>query len=279
MAYSAEISRGNPTCFIFLIDQSGSMADQFGGGEGNQKKADGVADAINRMLQNLVIKCAKEEGIRDFFHIGVIGYGAQVGPAFAGTLAGRPLVPISEVGNSPARVEQRNKKVPDGAGGIVDQPIRFPVWFEPVANGGTPMSQALNQAKNILENWLLQHQNCFPPIVINVTDGEATDGDPTSAAEEIRKLKSNDGEVLLFNVHLSSQRGAPIEYPSNAEVLPDKFAQQLFQMSSLLPESMLNLAKKESMNATTGSRGFVFNADMVAVIKFLDIGTRPSALR
>jgi len=83
----------------------------------------------------------------------------------------------------------------------------------------------------------------------------------------------------LFNVHLSSQRGAPIEYPSNAEVLPDKFAQQLFQMSSLLPESMLNLAKKESMNATTGSRGFVFNADMVAVIKFLDIGTRPSALR
>lgn len=63
MAYSAEISRGNPSCFLFLIDQSGSMADVFGGGEGNQKKADGVADAINRMLQNLVIKCAKEEGI------------------------------------------------------------------------------------------------------------------------------------------------------------------------------------------------------------------------
>ncbi len=279
MAYNAEISRGNPTCFIFLIDQSGSMADVFGGGEVNQKKADGVADAINRMLQNLVIKCAKEEGIRDFFHIGVVGYGAQVGPAFAGALAGRPLVPISEVGNSPARVEQRNKKVPDGAGGIIDQPIRFPVWFEPVANGATPMSQALGQAKTIVENWLSQHPNCFPPIVINITDGEATDGDPTGAATEIRNLKSSDGEVLLFNVHLSSQRGSQIEYPSNSEVLPDKFAQQLFQMSSKLPESMLNLAKKESMNAGEGSRGFVFNADMVAVIKFLDIGTRPSALR
>lgn len=279
MSYSAEISRGNPTCFVFLIDQSGSMADVFGGGEGNQKKSDGVADAINRMLQNLVIKCAKEEGIRDFFHIGVIGYGAQVGPAFAGTLAGRPLVPISEVGNSPARVEQRNKKVPDGAGGIIDQPIRFPVWFEPVANGATPMSQALGEAKTILDNWLSQHPNCFPPIVINITDGEATDGDPTGAASAIRSLKSSDGEVLLFNIHLSPQRGAQIEYPSNSETLPDKFAQQLFQMSSLLPESMLNLAKKESVTATEGSRGFVFNADMVAVIKFLDIGTRPSALR
>src|ERR1039457_1861482 len=176
MAYSAEISRGSPSCFVFLIDQSGSMADVFGAGEGNQRKADGVADAINRMLQNLVIKCAKEEGIRDYFHVGVIGYGAQVGPAFSGTLAGRQLVPISEVGNSPARIDQRNKKVPDGAGGIVEQAVRFPVWFEPVANGGTPMSQALGPAKAIVDDWVLRHPNCFPPILINITDGEATDG-------------------------------------------------------------------------------------------------------
>jgi len=279
MAYSAEISRGNPSCFVFLIDQSGSMADVFGAGEGNQKKSDGVADAINRMLQNLVIKCAKEEGIRDYFHVGVIGYGAQVGPAFSGALAGKQMVPISEVGNSPARVEQRNKKVPDGAGGIVDTPVRFPIWFEPVANAGTPMGQALGQAKSVIETWLSQHPGCFPPIVINITDGEATDGDPTSAADEIRKLKSNDGEVLLFNLHVSSQRGSQIEYPSSDSGLPDKFAQQLFQMSSPLPEYMMNIAKKEGMNVTEGSRGFVFNADMVAVIKFLDIGTRPSALR
>ena len=30
MAYSAEISRGNPTCFVFMIDQSGSMSEAFG---------------------------------------------------------------------------------------------------------------------------------------------------------------------------------------------------------------------------------------------------------
>lgn len=279
MAYSAEIKRQNPSCFVFLVDQSGSMADVFGGGEGNQKKADGAADAINRMLQNLVIKCAKEEGIRDYFHVGVIGYGAQVGPAFSGALVGQQLVPVSQVGNSPARVEQRNKKVPDGAGGLVDQPVRFPIWFEPVANGGTPMGQALGQAKNIVESWLSQHPDCFPPIVINITDGEATDGDPTIAAAEIRKLKSSDGEVLLFNCHLSSQRASTIEYPSNGEGLPDKFGQQLFQMSSTLPEHMRAIALQSGMNVNEGSRGFVFNADVVALIKFLDIGTRPSALR
>lgn len=277
MAYSAEISRANPTCFIFLIDQSGSMADVIGTGEG--KKADGVADVINRMLQNLVLKCARDEGVRDFFHIAVIGYGAQVGPAFSGALAGRQLVPISEVGNSPARVEQRNKKVPDGAGGLVDQPIRFPIWFDAVANGGTPMSQALGQAKAIIETWLSQHPNCFPPIVFNITDGEASDGDPTSAADEIRKLKSSDGEVLLFNIHLSSQKAQSVVFASTDAGLPDQFAQQLFRISSNLPPQMARAAQTEGLNTTEGSRGFVFNAGMVEVIKALDIGTRPSAMR
>ena len=281
MAYTAEISRANPSCFLFLIDQSGSMADLFGVGEGNQKKAEGVADAINRMLQNLVIKCAKEEGIRDYFNVGVIGYGAQVGPAFSGALVGRQIVPISEVGNSPARVEQRNKSVPDGAGGVVEQSVRFPIWFEPVASGGTPMNQALGQAKGIIETWLSQHPNCFPPIVINITDGEATDGDPTGAAEEIRKLKSSDGDVLLFNIHCSSQRAQPVVFPVSDVGLPDQYARQLFRISSILPSQMAVVASQEGLAAGgEGTRGFVFNAGMIEVIKALDIGTRPSdALR
>jgi hypothetical protein len=98
MAYSAEISRTS-----------------------GRKKADALADAINHLLQNLVIRCAKEEGIRDYFSIGVIGYGNKVGPAFAGSLAGREIVPISDVGNMPARVEERIKKSDDVAGGILEQ--------------------------------------------------------------------------------------------------------------------------------------------------------------
>ena len=182
------------------------MSDPFGGGEGNQKKADGVADAINRLLQNLVIKCAKEEGVRDYFHVAVIGYGAQVGPAFSGALSGRQFVPISEVANAPARVEQRNKKISDGAGGLVDQQVPFPVWFEATNNNGTPMRQALGAAKTIVEGWLAQRATCFPPIVINITDGESTDGDPTTAADEIRNLKSNDGEISVQYPSLGSKR-------------------------------------------------------------------------
>lgn len=279
MAYTTEISRSNPSCFLFLIDQSASMSDPFGGGEGEKKKADGVADAINRLLQNLVIKCAKAEGVRDYYYVGVIGYGQNVGPAFSGPLAGKDLVPISKVAEMPARVEERKKKVDDGAGGLAEQTVKFPVWFDPVANGGTPMSRALTRAHTIIKAWLAEHPGCFPPIVINITDGEATDGDPGKIAEQLRDLSSTDGNVLLFNLHLSSQKTSPIQFPNHEEGLADKYAKLLFSMSSELPEYMRTIAMQEGIQVEDGSRGFVFNADIVSVIQFLDIGTRPSNLR
>lgn len=279
MPYQAEISRSNPSCFLFLIDQSGSMEDPFAGGESSRRKADLLADAINRLLQNLVIKCAKEEGIRDYFHVGVIGYGARVGPALGGQLAGRELVPISDIGNLPARIEERKKKVEDGAGGLVEQTIRFPIWFDPVYHGATPMCQALTLAHDILARWLPQHPDSFPPIVINITDGEATDGDPSTAADALRSLGSSDGNVLLFNVHLSSKGARPIEFPASADQLPDQHAQLMFELSSPLTPYMRTIAQQEGYTVAEGSRGFVFNADMISVIKFLDIGTRPSNLR
>src|SRR5256885_16483707 len=107
MPYVAEISRANPSCFLFAVDQSGSMQDPFGA-ESKKNKATGLADAINRLLQNLVIKCAKSEGIRDYYYIGVVGYGGKsVSPAFNCPLAGRDLVSVCEIGHHPGRNRQR----------------------------------------------------------------------------------------------------------------------------------------------------------------------------
>jgi hypothetical protein len=278
MAYSAEISRKSPSCFLFLIDRSGSMADPFGE-ESTRRKADQVADVINRLLQNLIIKCAKQEGVRDYYHIGVIGYGNQVGPAFAGALAGKELAPISEVANTPARIETRTKKADDGAGGVVDQSVKFPIWFDPVAHGGTPMCKALTQAQAIMQGWTSQYPHGFPPIVINITDGEPTDGDPSEAAQSVTQLATSDGNILLFNIHISSQNASPILFPDNGESLPDDHARLLFNISSPLPEFLRTFVQQEGIDVSENTRGFAFQADLVTLIKFLDIGTRPSNLR
>jgi hypothetical protein len=273
MPYAAEISRTNPSCFLFLVDQSGSMIKPFGGQTG-KIKAQGVADAINRLLQNLALKCAKSEGIRDYFHVGVIGYGDAVGPAFGGTLAGRCLVPISEVANNPLRVENRTRKVDDGAGGLIDQKFKFPVWFEPTGQGKTPMCQALTLAKKTIGEFLHKFPGCYPPMVMNITDGMATDGVPLKEAAELREMSSSDGNILLFNAHVSSKPDRPIEFPDKEANLPDDFAKLLFRMSSPLPLKIQGAAKSEGFTVGDASRGFVFNADLVSVIRFMDIGTK-----
>jgi hypothetical protein len=273
LPYSAEISRANPTCFVFLVDQSGSMLEPFAG-QADKRKADGVADAINRLLQNLVLKCAKADGVRDFFHIGLIGYGGRVSSAFSGALAGKKLVKISELAVNPLRVEQRTRKVDDRAGGLVDQKFKFPVWFESKPAGKTPMCAALATAQKYLEGFLAEFPDCYPPLVINITDGEASDGNPLDAARDLQKLASEDGSVLLFNAHISDKRSRPIEFPSDEAALPDKFAQLLFRMTSPLPPRLLDAARGDGFAVAPEARGFVFNADLVAIVRFLDIGTR-----
>ena len=273
MPYTAEISRSNPTALVFLLDQSGSMAQPFGS-QPDKSKADGVADALNRLLQNLVLKCAKADGIRNFFHVGMISYGGSVTSAFGGPLADQAMVPISKVANHPLRVEVRTRKVPDGAGGVMEQQAKFPVWYQAHPAGKTPMCEALRKAKEYVSLFLSVRPNCYPPLVLNITDGQPTDGDPLEVAEELRALTSRDGNVLLFNAHLSEKQDQPNVFPHKESDLPDDYAKLLFRMSSVLPPKLLEAAKAEGFNVAPKSRGFVFNADLVAVIRFLDIGTR-----
>jgi hypothetical protein len=141
------------------------------------------------------------------------------------------------------------------------------------------MTQALSQGRDALSTWVNEHRGAFPPVVFNITDGEATDGDPTAAATALRELGTEDGTALLFNVHLSERRAPAVEFPATDDTLPDTFARRLFGMSSTLPPHLQTAARQEGYAVEDGTRGFVFNADAAAVIQFLDIGTRPANLR
>src|ERR1035437_2515360 len=122
MAYEAEITTANPGCFLFLIDQSASMSDRIADKPGGKTKAQGVADAINDLLDDLVSKCTRPDGIRDYFDVGVIGYAEKAGSAFTGTLANRDLVPLSEVAKY-------------RSGGSSKETPKLPISFSPVAKG------------------------------------------------------------------------------------------------------------------------------------------------
>src|SRR3989475_8081386 len=67
-----------------------------------------------------------------------------------------------------------------------------------------------------------------------------------------------------------------IELPGNGNKLPDQHAKQLFEASSTLTPFMVARATELGMPAEENSRGFIFNAQPLHVIHFLDIGTRPA---
>jgi hypothetical protein len=150
---------------------------------------------------------------------------------------------------------------------------------DPVANGGTPMSQAFATAQSIVSAWLKEHPDCFPPVVLNLTDGESTDGNPSGPAQAVRDLASSDGNVLLFNLHVSSDSSPAISFPDSEASLPNQYAKLLFTLSSVLPTHMRTYALQQGFPVSNDTRGFVFNADFASVVQFLDIGTRASDLR
>lgn len=278
MPYSADISRNNPGCFLFLIDQSGSMTEALGGQPGLQKM-DGAADAVNRILDAISQRCSQGMDVRDYFHIGALTYSTNalgrsvVEAPLAGSSTENPFLTVSQIVDV-ADVEERQVKEPDGAGGVIEVSRKFPIWLRPTARYGTPMCEALRAAASAIQCWTAQNPDSYPPIVINITDGMATDGDPESLARDVMNTATNDGNSLLYNVHLSDVSAAPVQYPVEEDQLPDEYARLLFRMSSLLPSAAREQAKTLDLEVSEDARGFVFNADMVALVHFLDIGTR-----
>jgi hypothetical protein len=274
MSYSAEISRDNPTAILFVIDQSGSMDEKMTTG---RSKADFLADVLNRTIYTLIINCTKADGVRDYFDVGVIAYGQSGGPkpGLGGSLSGGTFHPISALERSPLRVEDRSRLEDDGAGGVLERKIKFPVWFETVAGGGTPMCAALTNAAEALVEWCDKRPNSYPPTVLHVTDGASTDGNPENVAAAIKKISTVDGPCLLFNVHISTIAGQGIQFPPSDSALPDNYARQLYSMSSDLPPHVARMAADKGYQIGEVAKGFMFNADPKDIVNFFEIGTRP----
>jgi hypothetical protein len=273
MPYSAPISRTNPACILFLIDQSRSMDEPITEGD-PQTKAVLVADALNRLLQNIVLRSAKADGVRDYFRVGVIGYGKTVRAGLGGKVPFEVLVPVSRVSDNPLRVETRTKQVHDGACGLVEQKARFPVWFDPMANGQTPMCEAFAAAGLAVKGFIDEFPNAYPPIVLNMTDGLPSDGNPQKHARMIRNMTTTDGNALVFNLQFSKTAAAADYFPATEDFLSDTCAKLLFRMSSPLPPKLRDVARSEGHLVQPGAKGVVINADATAVVRFLDIGTR-----
>ena len=113
------IGTSNPGCIIILIDQSWSMSEPFGDGT----KAEQATQAVNSVIENIVLACRSGDTIRERCHISVIGYGKHVNCVVDGM--------ISEIVSATIDIKKVKKLIPDGAGGVIEIESEVPIWLEP----------------------------------------------------------------------------------------------------------------------------------------------------
>jgi hypothetical protein len=264
LQYRQKINVANPGVILILVDQSQSMSDGF---QGLATKAAQAALAVNRTVYEIQEASQAGAKIKDRCMVGIIGYGNGVVPIASGM--------ISSLAASPRRVDVIKRKISDGAGGLIDVDFNMPVWVDPVAENGTPMAEAFDRARRLLEDsWIPNRRDSFPPIVLNITDGEPNDIDQArEAARRLMNTATNDGNTLLFNAHISGKKAVEVLLPSSETEVPDAFARFLFEISSVLPEPLLSEARKFDFAPKDGARAFVFNAEPQTLIKLLSFGS------
>jgi hypothetical protein len=235
-------------------------------GEPLISKAQGVADVVNRTLGGLVLSCTKGEAVWDRFHIGAVTYGGRAdhAPGFSG------LMRLSDVADAPLDVPMRTVRNPDGT----TSEVAFPIWFNPVHAGDTPMCAALDLAYDLVEQWSHENPESFPPIIFNISDGDSTDGDPRAAMERLKSISTGDGASLVFNCLLSDGSGPRVIWPSREDQVPAGALRSLFLGSSVLPAPMkARAAAAYGLALKEGVRGVALNAALTDLVRLLDIGT------
>ena len=136
-------------------------------------------------------------------------------------------------------------------------------------------------AKAIVKKWMEDKPGHPAPVVINISDGapyyecktvESCMDETTLSARELMDLRSDDGNVLLFNA-LIKKAGQNIVFPNRLGEGSSPEARFLFNISSEVPEAYFAAAAKNGLPLEDGSRGCIFEADGVQLVSLIDFGS------
>ena len=262
---------------VIMVDQSGSMWETIAWRDGWKPKCIAVAEIINNLLEEFVARSRCESGYKHYYDIMVVGYsGAGVQSLLADSnsyfVSPEKLVGIvKETQNV-----QRQRLMPDGKVAVTNVLQR--VWVEATAHGRTPMRAAFSRVYGEIKDWCGEHYDSFPPLIINISDGEATDSTERELVEvvaQIKTLQTSDGEPIIMNIHLSGSSESSIIFPENESELPeDKYAHLLHSISSKMPDCFAReIAAHFDHPRVSEYRGMAFNASMADLVKFINIGS------
>lgn len=278
--YTQSITRTHRTAFLLAIDCSGSMAEQTLFRRRSMTKAEAVAGVTNELLFELIERARRSDGVRDYYDIAVVGYSGD--DEVRGLLpGGAKIMSVTELAahKVTVRTEVAEYKLPDGSISLRELPAQ--VWVAPQAAGQTPMCEALQHIRDMAEAWCSQICNAesFPPVIFNITDGEATDcqdDELLAVCEQIKSLRTTDGNALLINIHIAaSEGGNSLLFPEeDAPSYANRYASLLYECSSQMPQTFEGAIRDLKGPASMPPfRGVSYNASVAELVAVLNIGS------
>lgn len=254
-----------PGHLVFLIDQSTSMNVKDANGK---TRAEKVVEAVQSAVIDCVNGCISGTNVKNRFFLTIIGYGGEPTPS---------VTTIKEDWAKNLIPELQAIKTNGGT------------FIPAEALGWTPMAEAFDLAKECLENWLEACQEKVDdgsylgipaPVVINITDGEPCDGSSTAkdravtSAKELLALSGTDGNVTLFNLHISDE-GVEIVFPGDKNILNGcSEGELLFDMSSDMSSDMADAARDRGIEGVcVGSKCMAVNAKGDTITTLISFGS------
>lgn len=212
MAYTTPATKNTPALIIYLLDVSASMGNQIAG----RTKSELVTETLMQVAREMVMRSMKGTVPSPRYRIAIYIYNDEVRDALNGP---RLITELIEVG----------------------VPAVTP-------SGRTNTCAAFEAAEQLLIAERANLRDCPAPLICHLTDGAYTHNDPGPVVERIKQMTFPDGAVLVENIFfdanaLFSSVADPYQWPgvTSEGQLRTATARRLFQMSSVIPKSYLEL--------------------------------------
>lgn len=238
-----------------------------------------VALTVNMLIDELLNRCKREEGYRDYFDIAVQGYHGDRVVSLWGDPERTFMRPSELAGAELCRVDVQQERTLPGGKTVVSV-ISQKIWVRPLASDKTPMYSALRRCHELMQPVVAPGVQTAIPTRddLNITDGESSEGDERrllDAAESIRKLGTDDGTALLINIHICSDESRrQVLFPMSEQELPEqRYARLLYRMSSTMPDIYGESIVRLRGGGDGPFRGMSYNAGMTELVSMMDIGS------
>ena len=260
VAASQELEKA--ALLVIVLDRS--LSDPFNPGPGNSFSR--LQENANSLLGRIAQKP------NDVMDVAMVSYGTDVEGdidvrcGFEGSLAGQNFVRDSDLLGGALRIDEFTKKVSDGIGGMMERPVKQPVYLElEPAAAGSPV-KAFETVSQIVGEWCGQHPaSIVPPVVIHLTRGQVKSDDIEQCAASLMAVQPVAGAVLLYHLIATEDAHSSIVFADQLDDSESEEIRGLFAHSSLILERE-RLAIEKPAIVNSESRGFVINGKIDLVL-------------